>query len=131
MAPEGVVNALRRIHEALVPGGVLLDLHPVLPFDVLDREGRSLGYLDGRRFSQTLRDADAGLAKAVELGLFAQEVERRSVTVERYADATELIEDVSTWDGWHIPRRLERRIRAAKPPLDVRQPIVLRRLRVI
>ena len=53
------MHALRRIHEALVPGGVLLDMHPVPPSTRAEVDGKSLGVFDDSEFMRIVSDADA------------------------------------------------------------------------
>jgi hypothetical protein len=131
MAPEGVVNALSRIHKALVPGGVLLDLHPTVPFATAEAGGATLGRFDEREFVATVRATEAGMEEAVRIGLFEQERELRFDVLDRFEDADELLETVAEWDGFHIPKALARRIRAAPVPIDIRERVVLRRLRAL
>jgi hypothetical protein len=130
MEPEGVVNALRNVHRMLVPRGILLDLHPIAPPDArAESHGVDLGALDQRVFAETVRQTEAGLEAAVRRGLFAPETRRELDVIERFETADELLETVGAWKKTRIPPDVAKRIRAADPPVDVRERLVLRRLR--
>jgi hypothetical protein len=131
MAPEGVVNALTRIHRSLVPGGTLLDLHPTLPFATAEARGSSFGAFEEREFMAMVAETEAGVDEVVGRGLFALERELAFDVLERFDSAGELLETVSGWEGFHVSARLARRIRSAAPPVDVRERVVLSRFRAI
>jgi hypothetical protein len=131
MAPEGVVHALKRIHAVLVPGGILLDLHPAPPNATAESGGRSLGAFDEREFMQVVAATEAGLEETVGRGLFAPDREIRFDVLERFEDAAELLETVASWEGFRVPPVLSRRVRSARPPIDIRERVVLRRLRTV
>jgi hypothetical protein len=119
------VHALRNIHQALVPGGALLDMLPVPPGTRAEVRGESLGELDDAEFQQLVRDAEERIS---ETGLFEQEAEVEFDWLERYDDPAELVAEVrENWDGCRIPPELERRILAAEPPVDTWERVVLRR----
>jgi hypothetical protein len=123
------VHALRRIHRGLVRSGELVDIHPVPPnAAVLAAEGE-LGRLNERGFFETVRVTEAGLARLVDEGLFRSEAETEFDWIERYDRSDELFEAVADWEGIRIPWRLRRRIRRTAPPLDIRERVVVRRLR--
>ena len=50
------MHALRRIQQALVPGGVLLDMHPVPPPTRAEVNGKSLGEFDDSEFMRIVSD---------------------------------------------------------------------------
>jgi SAM-dependent methyltransferase len=121
------VHALRQIHQALVPGGVLLDMHPVPPSTRAEVEGRSLGEFDDAEFMQIVADAEAKLERS---GLFTRESEVEFDYLERYDEAGQLLEDIEEgWEGCRIPPELEARIREAEGPVDIWERVVLRRFR--
>jgi hypothetical protein len=123
------VNALRKIHQALVPEGILLDMHPVPPSTRAEVRGESLGEFDDAEFQDLVKTAEA---RIFETGLFEHDTETEFDWLERYDDPAELLEDVKTgWEGCYIPRDLEARIRAAEPPVDIWERVVLRRFRAI
>jgi hypothetical protein len=126
---EGVVHALRNVHEALVPGGILLDLHPVPPAEQAEAGGRVLGRLVEDEFFATVAAVESVLEEAVADGLFEPEVESETEVLERFDGVDEFFEIVGERAGATIPRRLARRIRAAVPPVWLRERVVLRRYR--
>jgi hypothetical protein len=121
------VNALRNIHQALVPAGILLDMHPVPPATRAEVRGVSLGEFDDAEFQDLVKTAEACI---LETGLFEHETEIEFDWVERYDDPIELLTDVQEgWDGCNIPPDLEARIRSAEEPVDIWERVVLRRFR--
>jgi hypothetical protein len=121
------VNALRNIHQALVPEGVLLDMHPIPPSTRAEVRGESLGDFDDAEFQDLVRTAEA---RILETGLFEHETETEFDFLERYDDPAQLLTDIEEdWDGCHTPADLEARIRAADGPVDIWERVVLRRFR--
>jgi hypothetical protein len=119
------VHALRQIHEALVPGGTLLDMHPVPPPTRAEVRGESLGEFDDSEFMATVASAESAI---VSTGLFRQKSEILFDYRERYEDAKELLEDIEQdWEGCRVPPELEARILAPGEPVDLWERVVLRR----
>lgn len=118
------MHALRKIHEALVPGGILLDMHPIPPPTRAEVAGRSLGEFDDAEFWEIVAATEAPLEAT---DLFAFEAETEFDWLERYDSGAELLEDVKSWEGLHVPRALATRILKAKPPVDLWERVVLRR----
>ena len=119
------MHALRRIHEVLVPEGILLDMHPVPPSTRAEVRGESLGEFDDAEFMELVATAEAKFE-----GLFTVDAELEFDYRERHDDPAELIEMVKTdWDGCHIPAALEARILEADPPVYLWERVVLRRFR--
>jgi hypothetical protein len=79
------VNALRRIHVALVPDGLVVDTQPVSARPTVEAGGRQLGTLDMREWRVTIDAVDALVAETIGAGLFAMEVERCFTVAERLA----------------------------------------------
>ena len=121
------MHALRQIHQALVPGGVLLDMHPVPPSTRAEVRGENLGEFDDAEFMQIVVNAEAEIERR---GLFTRESEVEFDYLERYDDPAQLLEDIREgWDGCQIPAELEQRILAAEEPVDIWERVVLRRFR--
>lgn len=129
MPEEGVVNALTRINRALVPGGVLLDLHPAAPDAYVACGGVALGNLDDGEFLETVRATEARLEEAIGLGLFSLERELRLVVADRFDSAEELLERAFARRGSRVPPALPPRVRASAAPFELRHHVVLRRAR--
>ncbi len=124
------MNALRRIHRSLVPGGVLLDLQPALTNAPVANANGVLGYLDEREFRAYADRVNAALEETIKAGLFAPEREVVFDVVHRYNGVDELVAEMKTWTGTSIPAALHRRLQRSNPPFDIRQSARLRRLRV-
>jgi len=121
------VHALRQIHQALVPEGVLLDMHPIPPSTRAEVHGQSLGEFDDAGFMEVVASAEAKIGAS---GLFIFESELEFEYRERYDDAAELVQDVKDdWEGCSIPPELEQRILAAGEPVDIWERVVLRKFR--
>jgi hypothetical protein len=119
------VHALRQIHQALVPEGVLLDVHPIPPSTRAEVRGESLGEFDDAEFMELVAAAEAMLEDS---GLFIHESELEFDYLERYDDAAEMLDDIrESWEGCGIPSELEHRILAAGEPVDIWEHVVLRR----
>ena len=121
------MNALRNIHRALVPEGILLDMHPIPPATRAEVSGKSLGDFDDAEFQELVRTAEARIR---ETRLFEHDTELEFDWLERYDDPAQLLVDIKEdWDGCHVPADLEARIRAAEAPVDIWERVVLRRFR--
>lgn len=122
------MHALRQIHQALVPGGVLLDMHPIPPSTRAEVQGRSLGEFDDSEFMEIVANAEADLERT---GLFTRESEVEYDYLERYDDPAEMLEDIrEDWETCRVPPDLEKRILEAEGPVDIWERVVLRRFRV-
>lgn len=123
------MHALRRIHKALVPGGILLDMHPVPPSARAEVGGATLGDFEDAEFFRIIAGTEGELDRTVRKGLFTPETEIQFDWLERYERGEDLLEDVKTWEGCRVPRGVATRIRAADSPVDVWERVVLRRFR--
>jgi hypothetical protein len=122
------VNALRNIHAALVPGGALVDIHPIPPAEQVEVSGRVLGRIDEREFFRIVRAAEEALASS---GLFELEAALERDVFERFETREEFFEIVEEREGTRIPARLATRVRAAPPPIDLRERVAFRRFRAV
>jgi hypothetical protein len=125
------VNALRRIHRSLVPGGFLLDLQPALANAPVANADGALGRLDERAFRAVADRVNLALEETIRAGLFAHDCEVDLDVVHRFNEAAELLAEVGTWTGTTVPAALRRCLRRARPPFDVHEGARLRRLRVL
>jgi hypothetical protein len=121
------VHALRHVHELLIPGGTLVDLHPVTEGKVKS-DGQVLGTLEEPDWiTEMLPNAERCLGDAIRDGLYVLEDEMEYDLLQHFDTAEDLVEahrDVI--EG--LPALLER-IRVAKPPLLTSEHYVGRRLR--
>jgi hypothetical protein len=111
---------------ALVPGGLLVDIHPVPPAEQAEAAGHVLGRLDEREFFEIVRAGEQALASC---GVFELEAEVERDVCERFDTVEEFFEIVGEREGTRIPAQLASRIRAASPPIDLRERVVFRRFR--
>ena len=118
------MHALERIHGTLVPGGLLVDIHPVPPAEQAEAQGRRLGRLDEDEFFGVVGDAERALAGCA---LFELDEEIERDVVERFDTIAEFFEIVGDREGVRIPASVARRVRASRPPIDLRERVVFRR----
>ena len=125
------MNALRRIHAALVSGGIVIDTQPVSRRPPVVSNGSTLGSLDMRDWLATVAAVDGLVAQAVAGGLYAIESEQRIFVTDTWDDGRELVETVSGWQGTRISSVLAARIADAAQPLSLEQEVRLRVLRAL
>lgn len=117
------MNVLRDTHRALVPGGDVVDFHPVFPpWAHVEAGGKKLGNLEEPSFPEQLRAAEDGMREVVRRGLFHAVAEQVHELREHYEDADELIE---TWED-EIEPELARRVRATRGPHEVVDTVAFR-----
>jgi hypothetical protein len=125
------VNALRRIHAALVPGGLVIDTQPVSPHPPVQVGGERLGTLDMSEWLETIAAVDELTDTTFDEGLFSIEDERSFVVSDTFDTGAEFLEIVPEWRGTEVSDELRRRAAAAVGPLAVHQDIRLRLLRAL
>lgn len=125
------MHVLRQTNEALVPGGVLLDVHPTCVGSRVEAGGRRLGRLEESGAREEVITAEAGLAQSIRLGLFAREVAVRREVVERWDEPEEMLDEVAEWEGQSVPPVVQRRVRASAGPVDLIERVVFQRLRAL
>ena len=105
------MHALRHVHQLLVPGGVMLDLHPVTEEHAEDARGRHIGVLaDPEYADEDLPNAVARLEQAVVAGLYAPEAEVDFYVLQHYDEVDELLEAKA--ERLASQQKLTRRIRS-------------------
>jgi hypothetical protein len=120
------VNALRRIHAALAPGGLLVDTQPVSPHPRMHEGDTALGSLDMRAWAATIDEIDGQTALAVDEGLYRLERVRSFIVNDRYDNGPDLISYVQDWQGTQIPATVARRLSDVSTPVSLHQEIRLR-----
>lgn len=120
------MHALRHVHRLLVPGGTMVDLHPVTGEQV-EAGRRPIGVLEDPDFRVHLPNAEARLEDAVRSGLYALEEEIDFDVLQHFDEVDELLE--ARKKRLIAQPELARRIGAATPPLVIREHVVLRRFR--
>ena len=125
------MNALRRIHAALIRDGCLVDTQPVSARPPVQAGRRRLGTLDMREWRKTIEAVDELFAQTTDDGLYVIVDEQRFLVTDTFESGRELVETVSGWQGTRISRALGERVVAARPPVFVHQDVRLRLLRAI
>jgi hypothetical protein len=110
MEPEGVVDVLRRLLSALVPGGDVVDLTMVPPDEVVESGGEILGRLDGSLFFPRALEAGAGLDVLADQGLLALVREEPVTVIVRYPTGSDVIEDIASRTYTQMPAGLAARL---------------------
>ena len=121
------MHALRHVHRILMPGGTLVDLHPVTEEQVESGDGIVGVILEPDWIAVDLPNSEAALSETVREGLYALEAETGYDVLEHFDDADDLIgakRDILEWQD-----ALVTAIQSASSPLRTRMHIVLRRLR--
>jgi hypothetical protein len=125
------VHALRRIHAALHPGGLVVDSQPISPEPPVEAADGSVGRLDMREWRATIDAVDERTAEAIGLGLFAIESQHVITVPDEFDSGAEFSEVVGAWRGTRIPPPVATRATAARPPIRVPQEIRMRILRAL
>jgi len=121
------VHALRHVHTLVVPGGTLVDAHPVTEEQVETSEGVVGVILEPDWLNGDLPNSEAALREVIRDGLYELEAETEYDVLSHFDTTDELIE--AKRDILEGQDGLLRSIRAARPPLRTRMHVVLRRLR--
>jgi hypothetical protein len=120
------VNALRRIHAALVPDGLVIDTQPLSPRPTVESGSGELGTLDMREWARTIDTIDARIATTIRDGLFSLREERRFVVSDTFGDGGGMLDVVRAWMGTRIPGELAERAAKEDGPVSVHQDVRLR-----
>ena len=129
MPPEGVVNALRNIHAALLPGGLVIDTQPVSAHPPIQSSAGELGTLDMSEWADLINEIDNGTDEALAEGLFVIDDESLFTVADEYDNGDDCLSYVRNWMGTRIDRDVERRVAAERGPIRLPQQIRLRVLR--
>jgi hypothetical protein len=127
--PEDVVNVLGQMLEALVPGGLVLDLQVIRPNPRVEVEGRLVCEIDGEPLFEWADTATAAVDARVGAGDLVEEAVDDHDVRKHYPDGADLLDDVAGSE-----RRFREPdipiVRAIERPLVVRERSRLRRLRL-
>ena len=121
-----MVDALRQLHNALVPGGPVIDTQPLSPRPAVFIAEKLVGSLDLREWARTIAKVDAEIEHALRGGLFTLRVEERIAVTDFFDSGSECLDEVREWAGTRVPKALEAKIRAAAAPVTVEQQVRLR-----
>ena len=110
MEPEDVVNVLRRLLSALVPGGDVVDLTMSPPDEVVESGGIILGQLDGSLFFPRALAACAGLDALAGEGVLSFVREEPVTVTVRYPSGDDVLEDFARREYTRMPEELANRL---------------------
>ena len=123
------MHALRNIHAALAPGGLLVDTQPLSPQPCVAAAGTALGTLDMRAWRDTIRAVDERIVEAVDAGLYEMQHEERFVVTDGFDSGPECFEIASNWRETRISPLLVSRLEVTEDVVTVEQEVRLRVLR--
>ncbi len=123
------MNALRKIHAALVTGGLVIDTQPVSELPVIEGEAGELGRLDMREWAETIAAVDERIAETIAGGLFEIAGERRLLVTDAYDDGADFVAEVREWAGTQIDTAAAECLVAVRTPVRLHQDVRLRVLR--
>jgi hypothetical protein len=121
-----VVDALQRIHTALVPGAVLVDTQPIgsrLPVRV---EGDLAGELEEDEWLETVAAVDSRVEEALDARLFELRLEERYAVLHGFDSGSEALAEARTWAGTVIPKGVVDRLEATRRSVEIELEVRLR-----
>jgi hypothetical protein len=121
-----VVDALTRIHAALVPGGLLVDTQPVSLRLPVTLGGEPIGDLENEEWLETVATVDAEIDEAVAGGLFELRHEERYRVVHAFGSGSECLDEVSAWAGTAVPDDVAARLAQGAGTTTVEHDVRLR-----
>jgi hypothetical protein len=126
--PEDVVHVLRRFREALVPGGIMLDLQVIRPHPRVEVNGRLLCEADGTALFESADAARDAVDLLIEEGLLEEEAVDDHDVLQHYETGAELVQDWEPKQRQLPPDAIERLLKI-ESETAVRERCRLRRLR--
>jgi hypothetical protein len=123
-----VVDALTRLHAALVPGGVLVDTQPVALRLPVALDGEPIGELEDDEWLEIVAAVDAKIEQALAAGLFELRHEERYTVVHEFGSGRECLDVVTGWAGTNVPEEVAVRLERGNARVTVEQATRLRLL---
>jgi hypothetical protein len=123
------VNALRKIHHTLVPGGLVIDTQPLSAHPPIESGSGILGTLDMSGWARTIATIDGLVEQAIGEGLFDLEHESRYVVTDEYDDGAEFVAVTRDWAGTNVSDALAARVGPEQGRVRLHQDVRLRLLR--
>ena len=121
-----MVDALTRIHAALVPGGVLVDTQPVSLRLPVTLGGEPIGDLQDEEWLEMVATVDAEIHKVVARGPFVLRHEERYPVVHEFGSGSECLDEVSAWAGTTVPADIAGRLAQCPGAATVEHDVRLR-----
>jgi len=110
---EDVVHVLRNVHEAVVRGGRVLDIHPIGSDLAVYAGMHGAGFVDASRFLPIVRAMDALVSAAIAEGLFDDLRSLQRNVAMRFDDAAEALEHAEGWSNLRLPPAVRWRLQRA------------------
>ena len=123
-----MVDALTRLHAALVPGGVLVDTQPVALRLPVALDGEPIGELEDDEWLEIVAAVDAQIEEALAAGLFELRHEERYTVVHEFGSGRECLDVVAGWAGTNVPEEVAVRLERGNARTTVEQDTRLRLL---
>ena len=123
------MHALRNIHAALAPDGILVDTQPVSASPPVMMDGGELGTLDMHEWLDTIHAVDERFAETIAAGLYELEHESLFVVTDNYDNGPECLDIASGWRGTRVSLDVSQQLAAATSRVSVQQEVRLRLLR--
>lgn len=123
-----MVDALTRIHAALVPGGILVDTQPVGPCLPVALDGAPVGELDDEKWVEIVAAVDAEIEETLAAGLFELRHEERYTVMHEFGSGRECLDVVAGWAGTTVSEEIAARLEAGGARTTVEQETRLRLL---
>jgi len=124
------VHVLRRMVEAVRPGGLVLDLQVIRPNPVVESGGVALCEIDGEPLFGNADAATAAVDACVRGGRLREEAVDDHDVRKHYRSGAAVV-DWYADDDRRIPDEAVERLRAMTAPCAVRERCRLRKLRVV
>lgn len=124
------MHALRRMVDAVRPGGLVLDLQVIRPQPQIELGGEPIGEVDGSALFVRADAAAAAVEALVAAGELVEEAVDDHDVRKHYPDGAALVEDVHAVSMKSLLPGDEPRLRAIRAPLALRERCRLRRLRL-
>jgi len=123
------VRALRNIHSALFPNGLLVDTQPISAHPRVTSNGAELGALDMREWIETIHAVDDRVNDTIVTGLYDVTDERELVVTSIFNDGPDCLEIAGAWRGTRVPRPLVERLAVVRDQVALEQQVRFRLLR--
>jgi hypothetical protein len=123
------VNVLRRVYEALVPGGTILDLRSVPPPALVEVEGEPVGELDESEFFPRSVHNGEALEGLAHEGLLVLDAEQAHDMLIVYPTGRDLVDDVAGWGDTRVPAAIAARLLPLERECRIREFCLARSFR--
>ncbi len=121
------MHVLRKMVDAVRPGGLVLDLQVIRPDPVVESDGRILCEIDGEPLFRTADTAAAAIDALIVQGRLVEQARDDHDVRQHYADGSELIEDFAG-KRRKLPEDALPQLRSLDEPCAVLERCRLRRL---